>query len=81
MQHATVRSLVRATVSAVLAALFSSYNSFSQPLENVKVGIPGPSLSVLALRTAQVKGLFRDEGLDVSLIQLATNVTITALTS
>jgi NitT/TauT family transport system substrate-binding protein len=68
-------------VPAVLAALFSPYNSFSQPLENVKVGIPGPSLSVLALGTAQVKGLFRDEGLDVSLIQLATNVTITALTT
>jgi ABC-type nitrate/sulfonate/bicarbonate transport system substrate-binding protein len=64
-----------------LAASLSPTNSFGQSLENVKVGIPGPSLSVLALRTAQVKGLFREEGLEVSLIQLATNVTITALTT
>jgi NitT/TauT family transport system substrate-binding protein len=64
-----------------LTALFNSDLSFGQPLENVKVGTPGPSLSVLALRTAQVKGLFREEGLDVALIQLGTNVTITALTT
>jgi NitT/TauT family transport system substrate-binding protein len=55
--------------------------SVGQPLESVKVGIPGPSLSVLAFRTAQIKGHFREEGLDVTLIQLATNVTITALTT
>jgi NitT/TauT family transport system substrate-binding protein len=64
-----------------LAIICNPSISFGQPLENVKVGTPGPSLSVLALRTAQVKGLFRDEGLDVSLIQLGTNVTITALTT
>lgn len=64
-----------------LAVIFNPDISFGQPLENVKVGIPGPSLSVLAFRTAQVKGLFREEGLDVTLIQLGTNVTITALTT
>jgi ABC-type nitrate/sulfonate/bicarbonate transport system substrate-binding protein len=64
-----------------MVALCNSASSFGQALENVKVGIPSPSLSVLALRTAQVKNLFREEGLDVSLIQLATNVTITALTT
>jgi hypothetical protein len=42
-----------------MAALFNSASSFGQALENVKVGIPSPSLSVLALRTAQVKNLFR----------------------
>lgn len=66
---------------AGITAVFNSASSFGQALENVKVGIPSPSLSVLALRTAQVKNLFREEGLDVSLIQLATNVTITALTT
>ncbi len=64
-----------------LAALCDSAISFAQSLENVKVGIPSPSLSVLSLRTAQVKHLFREEGLDVSLIQLPTNVTIAALTT
>ena len=65
----------------VLAALCDSAILFAQSLENVKVGIPSPSLSVLSLRTAQVKNFFREEGLDVSLIQLPTNVTIAALTT
>jgi len=64
-----------------LAAVAVPYRSFAQPLEAVKVRTPRPSLSVLAFRTAQVKGLFREEGLDVSLIQLGTTVTITALTT
>jgi NitT/TauT family transport system substrate-binding protein len=68
-------------VLAGLAALCDSAISLGQALENVKVGIPSPSLSVLSLRTAQVKHLFREEGLDVSLIQLPTNVTIAALTT
>jgi NitT/TauT family transport system substrate-binding protein len=68
-------------VLAGLAALCDSAISLGQSLENVKVGIPSPSLSVLSLRTAQVKNFFREEGLDVSLIQLPTNVTIAALTT
>jgi NitT/TauT family transport system substrate-binding protein len=63
------------------AVICKSHISLAQTLDSVKIGIPSPSLSVLALRTAQVKGFFREEGLDVSLIQLATNVTITALTT
>jgi NitT/TauT family transport system substrate-binding protein len=66
---------------AGMAALCNCAISLAQSLENVKVGIPSPSLSVLALRTAQVKNFFREEGLDVSLIQLPTNVTIAALTT
>ena len=68
-------------VLAGLAALCDSAILFAQSLENVKVGIPSPSLSVLSLRTAQVKNFFREEGLDVSLIQLPTNITIAALTT
>ena len=63
------------------AVICKSHISLAQTLDSVKIGIPSPSLSVLALRTAQVKGFFREEGLDVSLVQLATNVTITALTT
>jgi ABC-type nitrate/sulfonate/bicarbonate transport system substrate-binding protein len=78
-----IRAMVKLLVFALVgsAALFNSASTFGQALETVRVGIPSPSLSVLALRTAQVKNLFREEGLDVSLIQLATNVTITALTT
>ncbi len=75
--------MVKLLILALLGstALFNSAYTFGQALETVRVGIPSPSLSVLALRTAQVKNFFREEGLDVSLIQLATNVTITALTT
>ena len=66
---------------AGMVALSDSAISLGQSLENVKVGIPSPSLSVLSLRTAQVKNFFREEGLEVSLIQLPTNVTIAALTT
>src|SRR5918994_914687 len=66
---------------AGMAAVVNSSISLAQSLENVKVGIPSPSLSVLSLRTAQVKNFFRQEGLDVSLIQLPTNITIAALTT
>ncbi len=66
---------------AGMVALSDSAISIAQSLENVKVGIPSPSLSVLSLRTAQVKNFFREEGLEVSLIQLPTNVTIAALTT
>ena len=66
---------------AGMAAVVNSSISLAQSLENVKVGIPSPSLSVLSLRTAQVKNFFREEGLDVSLIQLPTNITIAALTT
>ena len=78
-----IRAMVKLLFFALVgsAALFNSAYTFGQALETVRVGVPSPSLSVLALRTAQVKNLFREEGLDVSLIQLATNVTITALTT
>jgi ABC-type nitrate/sulfonate/bicarbonate transport system substrate-binding protein len=66
---------------AGMAAVVNSSISLAQSLENVKVGIPSPSLSVLSLRTAQVKNFFREEGLNGSLIQLPTNVTIAALTT
>ena len=78
-----IRAIVKFSFFALVGsvALFNSAITFWQAMETVRVGIPSPSLSVLALRTAQVKNLFREEGLDVSLIQLATNVTITALTT
>jgi hypothetical protein len=66
---------------AGMAVAVNSSISLGQSPDNAKVGIPSPSLSVLALRTAQIKNLFREEVLEASLIQLATNVTITALTT
>ena len=64
-----IRAMIKLLFFALVgsAALFNSAYTFGQALETVRVGIPSPSLSVLALRTAQVKNLFREEGLDVSL--------------
>ena len=65
-----IRAMVKLLFFALVgsAALFNSAYTFGQALETVRVRVPSPSLSVLALRTAQVKNLFREEGLDVSLI-------------
>ncbi|MGH7825376.1 MAG: ABC transporter substrate-binding protein [Candidatus Binatia bacterium] len=43
--------------------------------------MPSYSLSVIALRIAQAKGMFQEEGLAVTLIQMKTNITISALTT
>jgi len=43
--------------------------------------MPSFSLSFIAPRVAQVNGLFRAEGLEVELIQMATSITIVALTT
>lgn len=71
------RLLVLLSYTLILTPLCSS----AQPLEKVRVGMPSFSLSFIAPRVAQVKGLFRAEGLEVELIQMATPITIVALTT
>lgn len=71
------RLLVLLSYAFILTPLCSS----AQPLEKVRVGMPSFSLSFIAPRAAQVKGLFRAEGLEVELIQMATSITIVALTT
>ncbi|HEX2385210.1 MAG TPA: ABC transporter substrate-binding protein [Candidatus Binatia bacterium] len=53
----------------------------AQPLEKIRVGMPSFSLSFVAPKVAQAKGFFAAEGLEVELIQMATNVTVVALTT
>jgi NitT/TauT family transport system substrate-binding protein len=65
-----------------LAALFALVDAAgAQPLEKVRVGMPSFSLSFVAPKVAQAKGFFAAEGLDVELIQMATNITVVALTT
>jgi len=71
------RLLVLLSYAFILTPLCSS----AQPLEKVRVGMPSFSLSFIAPRVAQVNGLFRAEGLEVELIQMATSITIVALTT
>ncbi len=49
--------------------------------EKVKIAYPSRGITVLPLRIAQIKGFFRDEGLDLEFIQMSVGVTITALTT
>jgi len=53
----------------------------AQPLEKVRVGMPSFSLSFVAPKIAQARGFFQAEGLEVELIQMATNITVVALTT
>lgn len=55
--------------------------SGAQALEKVRVGMPSLSLSFIAPRVAQAKGFFREEGVDVELIRIATNVGVVAITT
>ena len=71
------RLLVLLSYAFILTPLCSS----AQPLEKIRVGMPSFSLSFIAPRVAQVNGLFRAEGLEVELIQMATSITIVALTT
>src|ERR1043166_9546125 len=63
----------------VLIALVGAAGA--QPLKKVRVGMPSFSLSFVAPKVAQAKGFFTAEGLDIELIQMATNITVVALTT
>jgi len=69
--------------SAALLAYFVLLSGVSaaQTVEKVRVGMPSFSLSFVAPKVAQAKGFFAAEGLEVELIQMATNVTVVALTT
>ncbi|MBI4528735.1 MAG: ABC transporter substrate-binding protein [Deltaproteobacteria bacterium] len=47
--------------------------------ERVRIGYPSRGLTVLPLRVAQVKGFFKEEGLEPEIIQMRAGVTVTAL--
>jgi NitT/TauT family transport system substrate-binding protein len=52
---------------------------YAQNLDKVRVAVPSHSLSALPYGIAQAKGMFRTEGLNVELVQMATSLTVTAL--
>jgi NitT/TauT family transport system substrate-binding protein len=70
-----------ATAFSLFALLRLPSTPLAQPLEKVRVGMPSFSLSFVAPKVAQAKGFFQAEGLEVELIQMATNITIVALTT
>lgn len=72
--------IVASAVAAVVAFGWASVSA-AQPREKVRVGMPSFSLSFVAPKVAQARGFFQAEGLEVELIQMATNITVVALTT
>src|SRR4051812_13330572 len=71
----------RAAALGFIMSLLFAGSSTAQPMERVRIGMPSFSLSFVAPKVAQAKGFFTAEGLDVELIQMATNITVVALTT
>jgi len=49
--------------------------------EKVRIGYPSRGITVLPLRIAQIKGFFKEEGLEAEIIQMRAGVIVTALST
>ena len=66
--------------SLVISSLFFLLlTGFSEAADKVRMSISAVDVSFLTAGLAQKRGMFRDEGLDVELIRMNANVSITAL--
>src|SRR5258706_10313608 len=72
---------IRAAVFSLLVLLSLPAAAPAQTLEKVRVGMPSLSLSFVAPRVAQARGFFQAEGMEVELIQMATNIGVVAITT
>ena len=70
-----------AAVLCLLAVLFSIESSPAQTAEKLIFSIPSRSIAAIDLYIARDRGFFRDEGLDVDIVQIRGNVAIAAALS
>ena len=70
-----------AAVLCLLAVLFSIESSPAQTAEKLIFSIPSRSIAAVDLYIARDRGFFRDEGLDVDIVQIRGNVAIAAALS
>ena len=68
-------------VLCLLAVLFSIESSPAQTAEKLIFSIPSRSIAAIDLYVARERGFFRDEGLDVDIVQIRGNVAIAAALS
>ena len=68
-------------VLCLLAVLFSIESSPAQTAEKLIFSIPSRSIAAIDLYIARDRGFFRDEGLDVDIVQIRGNVAIAAALS
>ncbi len=68
-------------VLCLLAVLFSIESAPAQAAEKLIFSIPSRSIAAIDLYIARDRGFFRDEGLDVDIVQIRGNVAIAAALS
>ncbi|MGH7784311.1 MAG: ABC transporter substrate-binding protein, partial [Candidatus Binatia bacterium] len=74
-----------ARVAAVFIILFGTGNfawtqGLGKAVEKVRIGTPSPaSIAVLQIKIAEVKGFFRDEGIQAEIVQMRVPVSMVAL--
>jgi NitT/TauT family transport system substrate-binding protein len=62
------------------AGNFASAQGVGKGLEKVRIGTPSPaSIAVLQIKVAELKGFFRDEGIQVEIVQMRVPVSMVAL--
>src|SRR5689334_19088925 len=63
------------------ALLFLFFLAFAHPAhaKKIYIAISNPDMSFLSGGVAQLEGYFREEGLDVELVQITANVSVAAL--
>jgi len=63
----------------VLSGVFCTPRGNAQSLKKVRMGSSSTNVSFLAIYTALHRGFYRDEGMDLEIIQMAANLTSTAV--
>ncbi|HEX9453197.1 MAG TPA: ABC transporter substrate-binding protein [Candidatus Binatia bacterium] len=68
-------------MASIAALMLSAQIAAGQTTEKIRIGMPSLSLSFIAPQVAYAKGFFREEGIDVEIIRIATNVGLVAVTT
>jgi NitT/TauT family transport system substrate-binding protein len=66
---------------SLLAAAFFAPCSHAQTLKKVRMGSSSTNVSFLAIYTALHRGFYKDEGIDLEIIQMSANLTSAAILS
>ncbi len=74
-----IQHLMSAIVILIVTTLFHVPSGHGQNLKKVRLGSSSTNVSFLAIYTALHRGFYRDEGIDLEIIQMAANLTSTAV--
>jgi NitT/TauT family transport system substrate-binding protein len=74
-----MRFILRAIVGSLLAAALFAFGSQRVEAKTIYIGVSNPDMSFLSGGVAHFQGYFKDEGLDVEVLQMNANVSVAAL--